>query len=763
VQTVDATAGASADNAALSTRRLTSDSGTFVNGQYDFSGATGNITLTASSVTELEFGLQLTSDAAYGDTYDFRVYRGASTALNTYTNTPRVTVNQYTLAMGIGSYTDFIANVISNETRAAAGYGTLTLTGIAAALSSSSFRGITAARGNLALTGQAATLSYQAARNLTATTGSYGLTGNSVGLQRKYTLACSQGSYAEVIANGITKETKAAAAAGTLVLTGIAATLTKSTHSTTLVCAQGSYAWTIASGISQETRATATRGQVSWSGSVANLTVARTLSCAPGSYVWSGPPSTRDLALNCASGAVALSGQPILFGRNARILVCGTGILAWSGPQSTRDLSLGIATNQTSLTGQFVTLLKSKVLISNVGSLALTGQNAQLRATRNLVLVQGSAQLTGQPAALTVQRRLACATGLLVGTGAATGLAVGRKLACAQGSATLTGQGLNFLKNSAFALSAAGGTLSLTGQPAALTRQLKRTLTITSAAQLQLRTNPSKVIAITSPAVVTESNNVAKSLSISAFSSVSVARSLTKSLAITSTSTISLAKAIAKKLSLTSTSAVGSSAVTSGGGHQVTLNVLSTATVKLKITVNKSLSIVSTGMPQLIKSVFKNVLFTSISSVIAGLVANINTSTGALKRARKLPGSSGYMVRGDVDMIVHDPIDVVCGDDWKFAGPQYDELGNPLNLVGASFNWKLDDLSGTTNYINVTSDTGAISVVDQTNSIVLVNVSRSFTTSLTPGDYRDWMVATLGDGSIVTLSSGIVRVAARPA
>jgi len=88
VQSADASSDA--DNTSLTTRRLTADAGTFVTGQYDESGATGSITLTASSVTEFEFGLILVG-GSNGDTLDFRVQRG-STALNTYTVTPRITL-----------------------------------------------------------------------------------------------------------------------------------------------------------------------------------------------------------------------------------------------------------------------------------------------------------------------------------------------------------------------------------------------------------------------------------------------------------------------------------------------------------------------------------------------------------------------------------------------------------------------------------------------------------------------------------------------
>jgi len=56
-------ASSDADNTSLTVRRLTADSGTFTNGQYDNSGTTANITMAAGSVTELEFGIILDSNA----------------------------------------------------------------------------------------------------------------------------------------------------------------------------------------------------------------------------------------------------------------------------------------------------------------------------------------------------------------------------------------------------------------------------------------------------------------------------------------------------------------------------------------------------------------------------------------------------------------------------------------------------------------------------------------------------------------------------
>jgi len=89
----DATAGNSADDSSITNSLLTGASGSFVNGAYDDTGSIASLGLATVSYFELEFGLQINSAvAAPGATLAFRVYRGTSTALNTYTVTPQFNV-----------------------------------------------------------------------------------------------------------------------------------------------------------------------------------------------------------------------------------------------------------------------------------------------------------------------------------------------------------------------------------------------------------------------------------------------------------------------------------------------------------------------------------------------------------------------------------------------------------------------------------------------------------------------------------------------
>ena len=53
-----------------------------------------------NSETECEYVLKISTAAPIGTTYDFRVYDGSGAAIDTYTNTPRLTVGSYTMMEG---------------------------------------------------------------------------------------------------------------------------------------------------------------------------------------------------------------------------------------------------------------------------------------------------------------------------------------------------------------------------------------------------------------------------------------------------------------------------------------------------------------------------------------------------------------------------------------------------------------------------------------------------------------------------------------
>lgn len=117
--TYNAMTASTADVHAASSTFVTDDaattqqisSGTFVAGKIDT--ATGACTATASmatnAVTEHEWCVLLVSaDQASGDTLDFRV-RNTTTALNTYTLTPRITIQKSTVIAVDGGSTNNLA------------------------------------------------------------------------------------------------------------------------------------------------------------------------------------------------------------------------------------------------------------------------------------------------------------------------------------------------------------------------------------------------------------------------------------------------------------------------------------------------------------------------------------------------------------------------------------------------------------------------------------------------------------------------------
>ena len=81
-----------ADNASSGASAQLTYAGTYLAGRYSDDGAAATNVVISSQYTEFEFCLQVIGTAvANGDTIDFRVYNG-TTALDSYTVSPRLTV-----------------------------------------------------------------------------------------------------------------------------------------------------------------------------------------------------------------------------------------------------------------------------------------------------------------------------------------------------------------------------------------------------------------------------------------------------------------------------------------------------------------------------------------------------------------------------------------------------------------------------------------------------------------------------------------------
>jgi hypothetical protein len=88
-----------------------------------------------------------------------------------------------------------------------------------------------------------------------------------------------------------------------------------------------------------------------------------------------------------------------------------------------------------------------------------------------------------------------------------------------------------------------------------------------------------------------------------------------------------------------------------------------------------------------------------------------------------------------------------AGDDWSLAIELTDQSGNPVDPSTASaITWKLDDETGTTNYITLTLGSGVSigSIPSWSVPVVGVVVPKAQTAALVPGTFRDQLQIVLG-------------------
>jgi hypothetical protein len=109
---------------------------------------------------------------------------------------------------------------------------------------------------------------------------------------------------------------------------------------------------------------------------------------------------------------------------------------------------------------------------------------------------------------------------------------------------------------------------------------------------------------------------------------------------------------------------------------------------------------------------------------------------------------------------VHDPIDEFCGASWEYSGPLQDADEQPLPLTGASITWSLVNLYGS-NVLTLSLSAG-ITVIDLANATILVNVTAAQTAAIAPGSYKDVLVATLADGTVLAEWTGVIRASPLP-
>jgi hypothetical protein len=112
----------------------------------------------------------------------------------------------------------------------------------------------------------------------------------------------------------------------------------------------------------------------------------------------------------------------------------------------------------------------------------------------------------------------------------------------------------------------------------------------------------------------------------------------------------------------------------------------------------------------------------------------------------------------------HHPINEICGATWEYTGPLEDARGCPLNLTGATIQWRLDSADGIANVAACDNAiVGGIQIIDASCALILVTVPASVTAAIAPGNYIDWLIVTLADGSVLYEWTGVIRAAAKPA
>jgi len=91
--------GGDADQKSITANTIGAGTGTFLAGFEVNDGVVDSFTLTRGDYTEVNYCIKLDfTNLNNGDTLDFRCYKGTTTALTTYTQTPRITVTKLALS-----------------------------------------------------------------------------------------------------------------------------------------------------------------------------------------------------------------------------------------------------------------------------------------------------------------------------------------------------------------------------------------------------------------------------------------------------------------------------------------------------------------------------------------------------------------------------------------------------------------------------------------------------------------------------------------
>jgi hypothetical protein len=104
---------------------------------------------------------------------------------------------------------------------------------------------------------------------------------------------------------------------------------------------------------------------------------------------------------------------------------------------------------------------------------------------------------------------------------------------------------------------------------------------------------------------------------------------------------------------------------------------------------------------------------------------------------------------------LHELVAFYAGDTWEICGT-LNLNGSPVNLSGASVEWKLADGSGNA-ILDLTIGSG-IAVTDVAGGGVLITVTPSQSAAIKPCRYRDQLRLTTVDGTVATEWTGFIEV-----
>lgn len=110
---------------------------------------------------------------------------------------------------------------------------------------------------------------------------------------------------------------------------------------------------------------------------------------------------------------------------------------------------------------------------------------------------------------------------------------------------------------------------------------------------------------------------------------------------------------------------------------------------------------------------------------------------------------------------IHSQLNFYCGDSWVITGVLDDDDDHPLDLTGASIDWKLSSYDGLTDVISLSLGSG-ITVVDGPTATVKIEAPPEQTITILPDTYIDSITVTLANNQVFTEWVGVIIADRKP-